>query len=257
MPAETKGSRTAFQNVLFERAIMRDVLVILAMAALLAVGVYFAVKPLQRLRDAIDKREPDDLKPIEGTDLPAEVRPLVEAVNRLMQRNLEQADQQRRFLDDASHQLRTPMAILRTQMDVALHETDIKAVHETLRSSRDVLDRSVHTTNQLLSLARARTSQGTDVYPQQLIDFGEVIADTVRLLWPRLRNRQMDCIFEPPHVAVLVRANEGLLREALTNVVDNAIGYAPRKSLIARVRTAICRSWNGAISAFAWIVRMA
>lgn len=127
--AETNGSRTAFQNVLIERAIVRDVLVVLALGLMLGVGVYVAVKPLRRLRDAIDRRAPYDLTPIDGPGLPAEVRPLVDAINRLMQRNREQAEQQRRFLDDASHQLRTPMAVLRTQIDVALHEADPQKIH--------------------------------------------------------------------------------------------------------------------------------
>lgn len=230
--AETKGSRSAFQNTLIERAIMRDILVVLALGLMLAIGVYFAVKPLRRLRDAIDRRDPNDLTPIDGPQLPAEVRPLVDAINRLMQRNLEQAEQQSRFLDDASHQLRTPMAVLRTQLDVALHETDATTIHATLRSAKDVLDRSTRTTNQLLTLARARTSHGTDTFPPQTVDLAEAAAETIRLLWPRLRSRKMDCDLEAPEQPMLVRANEGLLREALTNLIDNAINYAAPRSLI-------------------------
>ena len=231
--AETKGSRTTFRNELISRAILRDVLVIVALALLLAAGVYAAVKPLNRLREAIDKREHDDLTPVEVASLPLEVRPLVEAVNRLMQRNVEQAEQQRRFLDDASHQLRTPMAIMRTQIDVALHQSEIDDVRKTLKSSRDVLDRSVRTTNQLLTLARARTSHGYDTYPLDQISLEETIAETVRMLWSRIRSRRMDCVFEPPDIAVTVRANEGLLQEALMNILDNAVAYAPAGSLIS------------------------
>lgn len=231
--AETKGSRLGFQNELITRAILRDLMVIVALSVLLAVGVYAAVKPLNRLREAIDKRQPDDLTSIEVASLPLEVRPLVEAVNRLMQRNVEQADQQRRFLDDASHQLRTPMAILRTQIDVALHQTDLDEVRKTLTSSRDVLDRSVRTTNQLLALARARTSHGYDTYPQERISLEETIADTVRMLWSRIRARRMECVFDPPPHTVHVRANAGLLQEALVNIIDNAIAYAPPKSVIS------------------------
>lgn len=230
--AETKGSRTAFQNVLIERAILRDMLVVFALGLMLAIGVFFAVKPLRRLRDAIDRREPYDLTPIDGPGLPAEVRPLVDAINRLMSRNLEQADQQHRFLDDASHQLRTPMAVLRTQIDVALHENDPNKIHETLRSARDVLDRSARTTNQLLTLARARTSGGPDVYPVQSLDLAEAAAETIRLLWPRLRSRKMDCALEAPEHPMLVRANEALIREALTNIIDNAISYGSARALI-------------------------
>ncbi|THK36176.1 sensor histidine kinase [Ensifer sp. MPMI2T] len=155
--AETKLSRATFQNELIIRAILRDVLVVAVLGALIGIGVYMALKPLNRLRQAIDAREPDDLKPLEVADLPKEVRPAVEAMNRLMGRNVEQAEQQRRFLDDASHQLRTPMTILRTQIDYALHQTSLDEVRNALTSSKDVLDRSIRTTNQLLALAKART----------------------------------------------------------------------------------------------------
>lgn len=230
--AETKLSRATFQNELIIRAILRDVLVVAVLGALIGIGVYMALKPLNRLRQAIDAREPDDLKPLEVADLPKEVRPAVEAMNRLMERNVEQAEQQRRFLDDASHQLRTPMTILRTQIDYALHQTSLDEVRNALTSSKDVLDRSIRTTNQLLALAKARTSQGTETYPQGPIDVTETVAETIRMLWPRIRSRRMDCVVDAPEVGLTVRANEGLLQEAMMNILDNAIKYSPVGSLV-------------------------
>ena len=230
--AETKLSRTTFQNELMMRAILRDVLVVAVLGTLIGVGVYMALKPLNRLREAIDAREPDELKPLEVADLPKEVRPAVEAMNRLMARNVEQAQQQRRFLDDASHQLRTPMTILRTQIDYALHQSNPDEVRTALQSSKLVLDRSIRTTNQLLALAKARTSQGTETYPQASIDVGESVAEVVRMLWPRIRSRQMDCIVESSGQRLIVRANEGFLQEAMMNILDNSIKYAPETSLV-------------------------
>lgn len=228
--AETKGSRSTFQNALIERSIQRDILVVAAMAGLLSLGVYFAVKPLRQLRVSIDRRDPDDLTPISARNIPAEVLPMVEAINRLMQRNLRRAEQERQFLDDASHQLRTPMAVLRTQIDVALHDTDITTVHETLKSSRDVLDRSSRTITQLLTLARTRASEGTDIYPQQPVDLGDAMAEVIRLHWTQLRRRKMNCDFEGPEASIFVKSNEGLLREAAGNLLDNAIRYSPAGS---------------------------
>jgi two-component system sensor histidine kinase TctE len=231
--AETKVSRSSFQNELIMRAILRDLLVVVILALLIALGVVKALKPLHSLRAAIDAREPEDLKPVAVASLPIEVRPLVEAMNGLMQKTVEEATQQRRFLDDASHQLRTPMTILRTQIDYALHQRDADEVRTTLRSSKDVLERSIRTTNQLLALAKARTSQGTDIYPQDVISLSETIADTIRMLWPRIRSRKMDCALEATDSKIAVRVNEGLLREALVNIIDNAVTYAPEQSLIS------------------------
>lgn len=84
----------------------------------------------------------------------------------------------------------------------------------------------------MLTLARARTSSGTDIYPAQRMDIAETTAETIRLIWPRLRSRKMDCAFEAPDHPMLVRANDGLIREALTNILDNAINYASANSLI-------------------------
>ncbi|SIQ86834.1 two-component system, OmpR family, sensor histidine kinase TctE [Rhizobium sp. RU33A] len=230
--AETKVSRGTFQNALIKRAILRDVLVVLILGLLIGLGVFKALQPLNRLKDTIDAREPDDLKPVAVASLPLEVQPLVQAMNGIMQRTAEEASQQRRFLDDASHQLRTPMTILRTQIEYALHQSSLPDVKATLVSSREVLERSIRTTNQLLALAKARTAQGTEIYPQERLDLSETIADTIRMLWPRIRSRKMNCVFDASEHAVIVRVNEGLLREALTNIIDNAVHYAPEGSLI-------------------------
>lgn len=231
--AETKLSRTTFQNELILKAIVRDILVVAILAALLSVGVYIAVKPLNRLKDVIDGRESDDLTPVEAKSLPLEVRPLVQAMNGLMKRTIDLAEQQRRFLDDASHQLRTPMTILRTQIDYALHQTDLGDVHQTLRSSQDVLDRSIRTTNQLLALAKARTSQGTDIYPQSVLNLNDTVEEIVRNIWPRLRAKKLDCVLDTPETPVLIRANEGLLYEAFMNIMDNATRFSPDRSRLS------------------------
>lgn len=230
--AETKVSRVSFQNELIARAILRDILVVLILGVLIALGVFKALEPLSRLKQTIDAREPDDLKPVAVASLPLEVRPLVQAMNGIMQRTADEAAQQRRFLDDASHQLRTPMTILRTQIEYALHLASIDEVRATLLSSKGVLERSIRTTNQLLALAKARTAQGTEIYPQEQIGLSEAIADTIRMMWPRIRGKKMDCVFEAAEPDVIVRANEGLLREALINIIDNAVHYAPESSLI-------------------------
>lgn len=239
--AEAKVSRMSFQNELMGRAILRDILVVLILGLLIALGVFKALKPLNRLKEAIDAREPDDLKPVAIASLPTEVRPLVQAMNGMMQRTAEEATQQRRFLDDASHQLRTPMTILRTQIDYALHQSSLHEVRGTLLSSKDVLERSIRTTNQLLALAKARTAQGTEIYPQEKIVLSEMIADTIRMMWPRIRSKKMDCVFEETVPDLAVRANEGFLREALMNIIDNAVQYCPESSLVKIALTSHAR----------------
>ena len=124
------------------------------------------------------------------------------------------------------------MTILRTQIDYALHQSNPDEVRTALQSSKAVLDRSIRTTNQLLALAKARTSQGTETYPQASIDIAESVAEVVRMMWPRIRSRLMDCTVESPEKRLIVRANEGFLQEAMMNILDNAIRYAPESSLV-------------------------
>lgn len=230
--AESKLSRSTFQNELIARAILRDFLVVLILGVLIIFGVFKALRPLHRLQQAINAREPDDLQPVAVASLPMEVTPLVQAMNRMMQRTAEEAEQQRRFLDDASHQLRTPMTIMRTQIEYALRNDNVGEIRETLQSIGSVLDRSIRTTNQLLALAKARTAHGTEIYPLDSVELSETIADTIRMLWPRIRSKKMDCVFDAPDPDVIVRMHDGLLREGLVNIIDNAVKYAPEGSLI-------------------------
>src|SRR3546814_8440332 len=101
-----------------------------------------AVLPLERLRQEVEGRSPDDLSPVDAPDIPGEVEPLVDAVNLHMARFAAQARLQRQFLDDASYQLRTPLSVLRTQTAYALRESDPQEVRTVLLAMQEGLDRA-------------------------------------------------------------------------------------------------------------------
>ena len=113
--AEGLESRQAFLHQVLVRSVERDLAVILISVLVIVLGVFMALRPLQRLKQEVERRSADDLSPVSASEMPGEVLPLVAAVNLHMARYAAQARVQSQFLDDASHQLRTPLSVLRTQ----------------------------------------------------------------------------------------------------------------------------------------------
>lgn len=224
--------REDFEEAMLNRSIERDVLLVAISVVLLVAGVVMTLKPLLRLREQLDQRAPDDLAPIDAQGLPSEVRPLVQSVNRLMARYADMARTQRQFLDDASHQLRTPLAVLRTQMSYALREQDPAEMRAALAAMQDGLTRAERLAQQMLALARAHdASLGDGGLAFATVDLKALAEDVARTLWPLARARRVDLGLDfstlPAPARVPVRGVEWLLREALSNLVDNAIRYTP------------------------------
>jgi two-component system sensor histidine kinase TctE len=222
--AETRESRTSFAHELLKQAIFMDALLVMIVAALLAIGIVQALRPLQMLRNEILKRAQDDMTSIEPGNVPLEVRPLVAAINHHISRNGQLIQNQKQFIEDASHQLRTPLSALRTQVDYALREPDIRKVREALSAMQRSVERSSRMVNQLLALARVNSSAVlTDA--MDLIDVNMLAEDVARSYLPEARRRHHDFGFVAADGPIFVAGLEPLLREALNNLLENAIRY--------------------------------
>lgn len=224
--AEGLESRQAFLHQVLVRSVERDLAVILISVLVIVLGVFMALRPLVRLRQELERRPADDLSPVSASDMPGEVLPLVGAVNLHMARYAAQARVQSQFLDDASHQLRTPLSVLRTQTAYALRETCPQEVRTALLAMQEGLDRAVRTTNQMLALARAKdASVAEGGFAPEPVDLAELADGVIRNLLPTARARQLDIGLEADQEPVVVSGADWLLREAVSNLVDNAIRY--------------------------------
>lgn len=227
--AETMEKRSVLATEIV-KGVMLPQFVILPLAVLLVwLALVQAIKPLNHLEERIRARNPDDLSPLDVEAVPMEVAPLVSSVNDLLMRLKESIATQKRFLADAAHQLKTPLAGLRMQADLAQREggsaEDLKlSLRQIGRSSI----RATHTVNQLLALARAESSGA--VLSHQPCDLPRLVMDVVRDSVPRAMDKHIDLGYEGAEPGVdggTLMGNATLLKEMVRNLVDNAINYTP------------------------------
>ena len=227
--AETLEKRSVLATEII-KGVMLPQFVILPMAVLLVwLALVQAIKPLNQLEERIRARKPDDLSPLDIEAVPLEVAPLVSSVNDLLMRLKDSITTQKRFLADAAHQLKTPLAGLRMQADLAQREgTNTEQLKQSLRQIGRSSIRATHTVNQLLALARAESS-GTAMI-RQPCDLASLTREVVRECVPRALDARIDLGYEgaqPGAAGVMLDGNPTLLKELVRNLVDNAINYTP------------------------------
>ena len=227
--AETLEKRSVLATEIV-KGVMLPQFVILPMAVLLVwLALVQAIKPLNRLEERIRARKPDDLSPIDAKSVPMEVAPLVYSVNDLLLRLKDSIATQKRFLADAAHQLKTPLAGLRMQADLAQRaDADADALKESLRHIGRASIRATHTVNQLLALARAESSGSA--MARTSCDLAELTMSVVRDCVPRAMEKRIDLGYEgeqPGAEGGQLQGNATLLKELIRNLVDNALNYTP------------------------------
>ncbi len=231
--AEDIDTREQFIHSMLLRSIERDLMLVGLVIFIVVFGVLFAIRPLTRLHRELKKRRADDLRPIVAEDIPYEVQPLVAAVNEHIARYAKQGRMQRQFLNDAAHQLRTPFSVLRTQVDYALRDNDLEEVRSVLYAMREGLNRAVRTTNQMLALARAKEGSLFDAETElEKFDLTALAQSVLKDMYPIARAKRLDFGFDGSDLPVYIRGAEWLIREAMTNLVDNAIRYTPEEGIV-------------------------
>jgi two-component system sensor histidine kinase TctE len=227
--AETREKRSVLAAEII-KGVMLPQFAILPLAVLLVwLALVRGIKPLSQLEERIRARKPDDLSPLDDHAVPLEMAPLVSSVNDLLTRLKDSIATQKRFLADAAHQLKTPLAGLRMQADLAQRDaTDAESLKQSLKQIGRSSIRATHTVNQLLALARAEG--GGTMVARQTCDLAELTIDVVRDFLPRAMERRIDLGYdgpEPGTPGLRLEGNRTLLKEVISNLLDNAMNYTP------------------------------
>ncbi|WP_312438951.1 extracellular solute-binding protein [Achromobacter sp.] len=221
--AETLGSREALANEILQRSVLPLVAVSLVALGLLWFGVQRAFAPLAVVERELRRRAPDDLEPL-SKPVPREVRRLIEALNGFMQRLSGAMDSLNTLVADAAHQVRTPLASLRAQAEVALDETDPQRLHARLERIHLNATHASQLINQLLMDATITHRMGKGA--RALVGVAETVNETRRRIGP-LDAQRLRIAIAPEVRRARIAGDRVALREMLRNLVDNALRYAP------------------------------
>ena len=241
--AETLEKRKTLATEIVKGTMVPQVVTLPLAVLLVWLALVRGIKPLAQLERRIRARKSDDMSPLDETAVPEEVVPLVLSVNDLLSRLKVSLTTQKRFLADAAHQLKTPLAGLRMQADLAQRETDAQELKKSLKHIARSSVRATHTVNQLLALARAETTGRS--LAKQSVDMAEIVSEIVTDSVPRALDKGIDLGYDGPAVVsalqgtaltnipkVEIHGNPTLLKELVRNLLDNAIAYTPEKGQV-------------------------
>ena len=219
--AETLELREALARKILLDTLWRQLLLMVVIAALVVLVVQRATLPVRRLSAELAARSEDDLRPIDAPDAPRELRPLINATTDVMGRLQRLLDHQKRFVRDSAHQLRTPLAVLKAQVQSA-RRGDMPP-EQAFGEISDTVDRGAALVNQMLSLAKVE--QLRQQPESERLDWAEIARDVALDLSALIADRAID--FEFDGTPTPVRAHRWMLQELTRNLLHNAIKHSP------------------------------
>lgn len=221
--AVTHNSQYAMRRRLWLSDFTKQLVLVLVAGLVTIIGLQRGLTPVLRLRDAVRERGRQRLDPLEPDMVQNELRPLVHALNDHMERVQNQMAAQRRFVSNAAHQLRTPLALISTQASVAARETDSARRDEALQALRSSTRQVTRLASQLLTLARAEP--GSRRPRDDTIDLADTARRVLENLAEEALRHNIDLGLEAGEMPVRIEGDGTMLREMLVNLVDNALRY--------------------------------
>ena len=227
---ETLDTRRGLTRKILIDTLWRQAALLLALAALIWFAVGLVLRPFMRLKTEVETRSLSDLSQVDPAMVHKEVRPLVLAMNENMERIHNLISSQRRFIADASHQLRTPLTILKTQAALGLREHEPEQLHNVVQSMANTLDSAINLANRLLTLARIE--HGSEANLMSPLNFAHVAHQVSLEMATAAIRKHIDLSLDAPEHAWMM-GQELMLHELLANLVDNAIHYTPDGGSVA------------------------
>ena len=223
--AETMFKRNQLVREILLSVLLPQAILILVAVTIVWVGILRGLSPLEHLRRTVAAPGTRDWSPIAFDNVPGEVQPLLQAINELVARLDAALMAENRFISDAAHQLKTPMTVLKTQLELALREEDPVRGREALATARDGAERMSRVVSQLLSLAR-NEPQASHAVTLAPVDLNALAFEAAAAWVPVALKRRIDLGYEGSDVPVMVRGDSSRLRELIDNLLDNAVRYS-------------------------------
>ena len=226
--AETEHQRNQITWAIVASMVIVETLLAALSGVVVWIGIRRGLRPLRSLEHEVSRRTPDDMSVVSFENVPQEARGIVSALNDLLARLAQAHIEQQRFVADAAHQLRTPLARIQTQVDLLKNISSTELPAHTARLERSV-GKTVRLANQLLSLARVEPHAGRPVV-RHWIDLAEATRDQMEIWVHSALERNIDLGFELE--PAMANVDAFLVHEAVSNLVDNALRYTPSGGMV-------------------------
>jgi two-component system, OmpR family, sensor histidine kinase TctE len=226
MVGETLQKRSRIAEEMLLSMLLPQLLIGLLVSGLIFIGVKRGLAPLDQLKTDLSKRDMNDLSPINNAAAPAELQPLLRAFNDMLAKVSNNIGRQQRFIADASHQLKTPLAGLKTQAELAIREKDPAKISHALGQINQASGNLSHLVSQLLALTKAEPDNG-EFLAFETLDLCELAQTTTADWVTKALQNNIDLGYESSLKTAPILGNAVLLRELINNLIDNAILYTP------------------------------
>jgi two-component system sensor histidine kinase QseC len=227
---ERDDVRSDLVNRIVRHTLWPNVLGSLMLAAMIWLAIGWGLKPLVDMAATLRARPPGSLAPLRLTPLPTELEPMQAALNRMLAQLQEVMGRERRFIADAAHEMRTPLAVLRVHAQNLMEAGSDEDRRTSLEHLIAGVDRTSRLVNQLLTMARLEPKAGTR--PPGAVDLAAIVRDSLVTLTPWLLSKDLELMFEADEDIGLVKVDPAAIDIALNNLVTNAANFSPQHGLI-------------------------